>query len=84
MENKPQNARYNGYTSCPLFTGDKKLMLMEFGYNNLPMETFTTSQEKPTMFAYYLKKILFPETYWNFTPNGRWFGSRAIFQPKFK
>ena len=40
MENKGLNARYDGYQSCPVFVGDKKLMLIEFKYNNQPSETF--------------------------------------------
>jgi hypothetical protein len=26
-------AKYNGYTSCPIFVGDKKLVLAEFLYD---------------------------------------------------
>lgn len=40
MESKQLNAFYDGYNSCPLFTGDKQLMLVEFKYDNLPSETF--------------------------------------------
>ena len=40
MENKDLNAKYNGYNSCPMFVGDKKLMMIEFKYENLPAETF--------------------------------------------
>lgn len=31
---------YDGYTSCPLFVGNKKLMLAEFKYDGVPAETF--------------------------------------------
>ena len=31
-DGKVLNAKYDGYNSCPLFTGDHKLMLMEFKY----------------------------------------------------
>jgi NADPH-dependent 2,4-dienoyl-CoA reductase/sulfur reductase-like enzyme len=37
-EGKP--AHYNGYSSCPLFTGDKKLMMIEFKYGGGSDETF--------------------------------------------
>ncbi len=33
MENGNLTAHYDGYQSCPLFTGDNKLMLIEFKYN---------------------------------------------------
>lgn len=39
-QQKATNASYGGYSSCPLFVGDKKLMLMEFKYDNVPDETF--------------------------------------------
>ena len=39
------NANYEGYTSCPLYTGDGKLMLMEFKYGNIPEESFYNNQE---------------------------------------
>lgn len=42
-DEKYDRAQYGGYTSCPAFTGDKQLMLMEFKYNGVPDETFTTS-----------------------------------------
>ena len=28
------NASYNGYSSCPMFVGDSKLMMIEFKYDN--------------------------------------------------
>lgn len=32
--------RYEGYTSCPIFTGDNKLILAEFKYDGVVDETF--------------------------------------------
>ena len=32
--------RYDGYTSCPLLTGGKKLLLCEFKYDGKVDETF--------------------------------------------
>jgi len=77
------NASYDGYNSCPLYTGDKKLMLMEFKYDNIPKETFFNNQEKPRRSFYYFKKDIFPFVYWNFMPSGNWFGARTVFPPKF-
>jgi sulfide:quinone oxidoreductase len=34
MEGQYLNANYDGYSSCPMFVGDKKLMLIEFKYDN--------------------------------------------------
>ena len=38
---------YEGYASCPLFTGDDRLMLAEFKYGGIPDETFFKDQERP-------------------------------------
>jgi len=35
------NSTYDGYASCPIFVGDKKLMLAEFKYGGVPAETFS-------------------------------------------
>lgn len=40
MDQRQLTAAYDGYSSCPLFVGDKKLMMVEFKYNNLSAETF--------------------------------------------
>lgn len=32
--------KYNGYSSCPLFVGDQKLMLIEFAYGGQSQTTF--------------------------------------------
>ena len=40
LEKQSINAKYHGYSSCPLYTGDKKLMLMEFKYGGIPDESF--------------------------------------------
>jgi sulfide:quinone oxidoreductase len=37
------NSSYDGYASCPIFVGDKKLMLAEFKYGGLPAETFSNN-----------------------------------------
>jgi eukaryotic sulfide quinone oxidoreductase len=62
------NAKYEGYSSCPLFVGDKKLMLMEFKYGDQPNETFSNNQQKPNWPFYMLKKHALPSAYWNYMP----------------
>uniref|UniRef100_A0A7S3CR54 Sulfide:quinone oxidoreductase, mitochondrial n=1 Tax=Strombidium rassoulzadegani TaxID=1082188 RepID=A0A7S3CR54_9SPIT len=83
VKNLPSNAKYDGYSSCPLYTGDKQLMLMEFKYGGIPNETFRSNQEVPHRFFYHVKKDIFPSVYWQFVPTGKWFGKRTIFAPKF-
>jgi len=47
MAGKELTAKYDGYTSCPLPVGDKKLILAEFsGYDGSIMETFPFNQAK--------------------------------------
>ena len=44
-EGQQLTGSYDGYQSCPLFVGDKKLMLIEFKYGNQPAETFSSSMQ---------------------------------------
>lgn len=62
---KKPTATYLGYTSCPLVTGYGKLVLAEFDYNNVPMETFPFDQSKERWSMYQLKKQVLPRMYWN-------------------
>ncbi len=64
MTNKPINASYNGYTSCPVLTGYGKLVLAEFDYTNTPVETFPFDQSKERYSMYLLKKYILPFLYW--------------------
>lgn len=77
------NGIYDGYQSCPVFVGDKKLMLIEFKYNNQPAETFSTNQTEPNHLFYLLKKEVFPRVYFNLAPRGRWFGKTGLVRPDF-
>lgn len=65
MNGKPLQARYDGYTSCPLVTGYNKLVLAEFDYDKNPRETFPFDQSKERMSMYVMKKNLLPIMYWN-------------------
>jgi hypothetical protein len=70
---------YDGYTSCPLFVGDKKLILAEFKYDGVPAETFYSKQDKPSSLFYSLKKDFFPLAYWYLMPYGIWHGRKGVF-----
>jgi len=65
IDNKPLEAKYSGYTSCPLVTGYNKLVLAEFDYDSKPMETFPFDQSKERWSMYQLKKHVLPWLYWN-------------------
>lgn len=70
--------KYEGYTSCPIFTGDKKLMLAEFKYDAVVDETFSNHQDRPNRLFYHLKKDFFPYVYWNLMPKGIWYGNKGF------
>ncbi|EFA76432.1 putative sulfide quinone reductase [Heterostelium album PN500] len=78
---QPLEAKYDGYTSCPITTSYKEIMLAEFKYDNVVAESFPFDQSKPSRFAMLLKKHVFPTAYWHGVLNGRWFGPRAVFNP---
>lgn len=55
---------YNGYSSCPLITGRRKLILAEFDYDNIPQETFPFNQAKERWSMFILKRYILPYLYW--------------------
>ncbi len=65
MAGKSLEHKYSGYGSCPLITGYGKLVLAEFDYNNMPMETFPFNQAKERWTMWMLKKKVLPWLYWN-------------------
>ncbi|EGR33907.1 pyridine nucleotide-disulfide, putative [Ichthyophthirius multifiliis] len=71
-------SNYDGYTCCPIFVGNGKLMLIEYKYGYIANETFMAHQEIPSQFFYKLKKDFFPWAYWNLVPKGVWHGRKAI------
>lgn len=80
MGAKSTQANYDGYTSCPLFTGDGKLMLMEFIYDGEPQASFYADQTKPRKLFYLLKKEVFPRAFFDMVPKSKWHGKNMFFQ----
>jgi len=75
MAGFPAQAKYDGYTSCPLVTGRDSLILAEFsGFTGQPLETFPYDQGNATSFAYWLKAEAMPAIYWDMLLKGRWHG----------
>ena len=75
----PESA-YDGYTSCPLLTGERKVMLAEFKYGGEPKETFNwlgIDQAVPRRSFYHLKKDFFPWVYQNHMVKGTWGGPKG-------
>ena len=65
MNKQPLEAKYTGYTSCPVVTAYGKLVLAEFDYDNNPMETFPFDQSQERWSMYQLKRRVLPWLYWN-------------------
>jgi sulfide:quinone oxidoreductase len=68
---QPLEARYDGYSSCPIITGVGQLVLAEFDYDGKPCESFPFDQAQPRYSMYMLKAYALPEMYWNGMLRGR-------------
>lgn len=82
LENKQPTAKYTGYTSCPIFVGQNKLMLCEFKYAAQVSETFSYRQEVPSRLYYMIKRFFFPYVYKYWFKKGWWYGTTTIFKPR--
>jgi len=81
LDGKEPEARYDGYTSCPLTTEFGKVLLAEFKYGGVPKETFGDligfDQAVPRRTFYHLKKDFFPWVYYNSMVKGTWGGPKG-------
>ena len=71
IQGKPLLAEYDGYTSCPLVTGYRSLVMAEFDYDLNPQETFPFDQSKERYSMYLVKAHLLPRLYWHGMLRGR-------------
>jgi sulfide:quinone oxidoreductase len=81
VEGKDVQPAYDGYTSCPLTTGEDKVLLAEFKYGGVPKETFNQmfgiDQGVPRRAFFHLKKDFFPWVYKNHMVKGTWGGPKG-------
>lgn len=81
MEGQEPDAKYDGYTSCPLLTEYGKVLLAEFKYGGEPKETFGKAlgidQAVPRRAFYHLKKDFFPWVYYQSMVKGTWGGPKG-------
>lgn len=74
IQGKLPSSEYKGYSSCPLVTGYGKMVLAEFGYNNVRMSDPLISKfvdtSKETYSMWLLKKYGLPFMYWNMMLKG--------------
>lgn len=64
MNGEKPEAKYDGYSSCPLITEIGKVMLAEFGYDSKLMPTFPLNPAVPRTSMWILKKDILPKLYW--------------------
>jgi sulfide:quinone oxidoreductase len=70
-DREPQ-ARYDGYSSCPIVTGYGNVVLAEFGYSGRPHKAIpliNTARERRSMWL--LKRCGLPFLYWHLMLRGR-------------
>lgn len=72
MAGRPLTASYNGYASCPLVTGYGRLILAEFGYDGVIMETLPVDQSQERYSMWVVKTHMLPRMYWHGMLRGRW------------
>lgn len=63
--------QYNGYSSCPLLTGYRRLVMAEFDYDNRPDPSFPFDTTKERFSMYLLKAYGLPRLYWYGMLKGR-------------
>ncbi|CDW58231.1 sulfide:quinone oxidoreductase, mitochondrial [Trichuris trichiura] len=76
LQNKPSGStiKYNGYTSCPLFTSPHSVVMAEFGYDGKIIETFPFDQNTERRSLFYIAARLMPILYWTLYVRGYWEG----------
>lgn len=91
FKEKSQKHQYSGYSACPIFMGNKQLMLAEFSiFKNekgevitKPDETFSKGKQTiPNTFFYYLTYSL--GYLYHFSHIGRWYGKNHLINPSTK
>ena len=74
IESKDKTYGYDGYGACPLTVENGKIVLAEFGYGGKIIPTLPTwllQGKQPTWLAWYLKKSVMPNLYWNYMLKGK-------------
>jgi len=80
MSSQSLQAKFDGYTSCPLVTGKSSLILAEFDFQTppQPLETFPINQAKERWIMYQLKAHLMAPLYWYGLIKGWWEGPQIF------
>lgn len=65
IQGQSLEAKYDGYSSCPLIIDIGHVMLAEFGYDGKLMPSFPLDPAVPRRSMWHLKKDLLPLMYWH-------------------
>ncbi len=71
MAGREPSMKYDGYSSCPLVTGEGKVILAEFGYDGKLLPSFPMDMTKERTSMWILKRYLLPPLYWFGMMKGR-------------
>ena len=64
-DGRPLEARYDGYSCCPLITGYGRTIMAEFNYEQQPVPSFPFDPTQERWSMWVVKKNLLPWIYWN-------------------
>jgi len=65
LDGRPLEARYDGYSCCPLITGYGRTIMAEFNYQQQPVPSFPLDPTQERWSMWVVKKNLLPWIYWN-------------------
>jgi sulfide:quinone oxidoreductase len=65
LQGRPLEARYDGYSCCPLITGYGKVIMAEFNYEQQPVPSFPLDPTQERWSMWVVKKSVLPWLYWN-------------------
>lgn len=65
LANRSLEARYDGYSCCPLITGYGKVIMAEFNYDQQPVPSFPLDPTQERWSMWVMKKDVLPWIYWN-------------------
>ena len=65
LQGRPLEARYDGYSCCPLITGYGRTIMAEFNYEQQPVPSFPLDPTQERWSMWVVKKNLLPWLYWN-------------------
>lgn len=71
FKGRQPTAKYDGYSSCPIVTSTREMLMAEFDYDfNITPTLPLVDSTKPHRAYWYLKKYGLPALYWNLMLKG--------------